>query len=436
MDLELLTTMGAAFLGGVILNVMPCVLPVLAMKVFHVIEHSAEAPRENRIHGVAYSAGILATFVLFALVIIGLRASGDSFGWGMQFQSPAFVAGLIALMFAFGLNALGVFEFSVSMSGGGTKDGYSGSFVNGVVASIMATPCSAPFLGSAAAYALGSGASWWQTLVMFSFIGLGLATPFALVSFVPAVGRALPRPGAWMETFKKLMGFSLLGAAIWLFGVLQAQIERGASTMFLFFLLLLGIALWALDTFGGLEHSFGRRLGVRLAAACLVVGGALGGLVDMSPLARPAAGFSLAGVGAPVVVDGRINWAPFDADRVAKERGRQRPVFMDFTADWCANCKANEKLFIETERIRSVLLETGVLPMKADMTNESDELDDWLGKLGRAGIPAYVIYMPDATYDLLPEAITTEMLAERLLAAAKRFPPSGHTAATTAAATP
>ena len=426
MDMELLTYIGAAFLGGVILNVMPCVLPVLTMKVFNVIEHSAEAPRENRIHGLAYSAGVLATFLLFAIVIIGLRASGDTFGWGMQFQSPAFVAGMTALIFAFGLNALGVFEFSVSMSGGGANEGYTGSFVNGIVASIMSTPCSAPFLGSAAAFALGSGAQWWQTLLMFSFIGLGLASPFALISFVPAIGRALPRPGAWMETFKMMMGFSLIAAAIWLFGVLQAQVTRTSSTLFLFFLLLLGIALWSLDHFGGLQHGFGRRLGVRLGAAGVVIDGAIGGLVDMTPPERPAAGFTVAGADAPAVLNDHINWAPFDADRVAKERDRSRPVFMDFTADWCANCKANERVFIETDRIRSVLVETGVLSMKADMTNENDEIDLWLSKLGRSGIPAYVIYMPDGSYDLLPEAITTEMLAERLIAAAKRFPPSGH----------
>lgn len=435
--MDVLTYIGAAFLGGVILNVMPCVLPVLTMKVFHVIEHASDAPRENRLHGVAYTAGVMATFLIFALAVIAVRASGETFGWGMQFQSPAFVAGMTALIFAFGLNALGVFEFNISMDGGNGGEGYFGTFVNGIVASIMSTPCSAPFLGSAAAFALGSGAVWWQTLLMFSFIGFGLASPFLLISFVPAIGRRLPRPGAWMETFKKLMGFTLLAAAVWLYGVLQAQISRPAATLFLFFLLLLGLALWSLDAFGGLMHSFRRRMTVRAAAAAFVAGAGIW-LIDLQPPEASTSSVAAAAEDAPVVNGDHINWAPFDAARVAKERARQRPVFMDFTAEWCANCKTNEKVFIETERIREVLQQTQILPMKADMTNENEELEDWLDKLGRSGIPAYVIYLPDGTHDLLPEAITTEMLAERLLAAAERFPASAHakTGTTTAQLAP
>ncbi len=449
----------AAFAGGVILNIMPCVLPVLTMKVFHVIEQANQSAHKTRMHGIAYTAGILVTFIAFAILIIALRASGERMGWGMQFQSPAFVAVMTSLIFAFGLNALGVFEITVSVQGGGGGEGYNSSFFNGIFASIMATPCSAPFLGSAASFALGSGAVWWQTLLMFTFIGFGLAFPFLLISFVPAVAGILPRPGAWMETFKKLMGFTLLAAAIWLFGVLQVQISRDGAQWFLGFLLVLAIALWGIEHWGGLIHTLKRRLTVR-ALAVVVVAFAAYGMVDLDKprkkrravavAAVPAAtaGAVLANAGSqqagaatartatgvhapapaapveePLIVDGHINWAPFDSKRVAAENARKRPVFMDYTADWCLNCKTNEKAFIEVERIRSVLKKTQILPMKADMTEEDEEIEDWLDKLGRSGIPAYVIYMPDGSYDLLPEAITTDMLAKRLLAASKKFPP-------------
>lgn len=421
MDLSLLGYIGMAFLGGVILNVMPCVLPVLTMKVFHVIERAGDEPRQTRLHGLAYAGGILTTFIVFASAVIAIRAGGESFGWGMQFQSPTFVAVMTTVIFAFGLNALGVFEFTVSLSGGDKGDGYAGSFINGIVASIMSTPCTAPFVSGAATFALGSGAVWWQTLMLFSFMGFGLAFPFLLISFVPAVGKVLPRPGAWMETFKILMGFSLILASIWLFNVLRAQISQEGASLFLYFLLVLSVALWSTAHFGGLMHSLQRRLTVRgLAAALVISAGVL--LIDLTPgviVAKDTAG--------PVVVDGHINWAPFDAARVAAERASKRPVFMDFTADWCANCKTNEHVFIETERIRSVLTQTNILPMKADMTNDNDEIDQWLTKIGRSGIPAYVIFLPDGTHDLLPEAITTELLAERLLAADKKYPAAQRT---------
>lgn len=427
MDLGAVQWLGEAFLGGLILNVMPCVLPVLTMKVFHVVEHGGDSPRQHRLHGIAYAAGILATFLVFAGAVVLLRAAGETLGWGMHFQSPAFVAAMTTLIFVFGLNALGVFEFQVSVSGGQGMHGYAGSFVNGIVASVMSTPCSAPFLGSAAVLALGAGTAWWLTVLLFLCIGLGLASPFLVISFVPALGKVLPRPGAWMETAKKLMGFSLMAAAVWQFTVLQAQVSRDASGDFLWFLLIVGVALWALDHFGGLEHELPRRLGVRFAAAALVAAGGLW-LIDLQPPPKAPVGYAVANDDAPVVVDDKIQWASFDAQRIAREHKRNRPVFVDFTADWCVNCKTNEKLFIETARIRAVLQDTRILPMKADMTVDNEELDAWLAKLGRSGIPAYVIYLPDGNYDLLPEAITTELLATHLRQAAERFPAAGTTA--------
>lgn len=418
---ELVSALGAAFLGGLILNIMPCVLPVLTMKVFHVVEHAGDDRKTFRMHGLAYTAGILAAFLLLGLGVVALRASGELVGWGMQFQNPAFVAAMTGLMVVFGLNSLEVFEFTVSLRGDVGGHGYLSSFLNGVVACAMSTPCSAPFLGTAATFALAAGTPWWETLLLFAGIGLGLAAPFLLVSFVPALAKVLPRPGPWMIHFKKLMGFTLLGAAVWLYGVLLKQVGPDAGQKFLGFTLVLAASLWAVGTFGGIMESSRRRAVVRaLALAATVLGGAW--LLDLRPSAPAMAEVA---PGQEVVKDGKIAWAPFDSARVAAELKRGRPVFIDYTADWCANCKANEKAFIEVSRIREVFQGTNILPMKADLTRDNEEIWQWISKLDRSAIPVYAIYMPDGQIDLLPVAITTEMLAERLETASRRFPPTG-----------
>lgn len=418
MELELFTVLGAAFLGGVILNVMPCVLPVLAMKVFHMLEHAQDDVRGHRLHGLAYVGGVLLTFSVFALAVILLRHSGEAVGWGMHFQNPGFLAVLVSVMFAFGLNALGVFEISFALRAEQGRGGYMDSFVNGIIASVMSTPCSAPFLGTAAVVALGSVSSDVETFVILSMIGVGLAFPFALVSFVPAVAKLLPRPGAWMETFKHVMGFSLLGAAVWLFGTMVRQLDDTSIKHFSVFLLVLAFGLWVIGRFGDATQTTLRRRAVTLVTTAVV--GAFGWEYVELRVESENAGYDAS---AGVVVDDRINWAPFDEAHIARELASNRPVFMDYTADWCANCKTNERLFIEVPRVRRTLEQTQILPVKADMTNEEPVIQAWLHRLGRSGIPAYVIYFPDGTHDLLPMTITTAMLVERLEAASARFPP-------------
>ncbi len=421
MDTHFALNVALAFLGGAILNVMPCVLPVLTMKVFHLMEQADQDPGSHRLHGIAYGIGVVGTFVGFAALVLFLRASGDMVGWGMHFANPVFVATMTAVVFVFGLNALGVFEFSVALHEGAPRQGYVGSAVNGVVASIMSTPCSAPFLGTAAGFALASGAPWWQTLVIFIVIGCGLASPFVVLSFVPALGRLLPRPGAWMETFKHLMGFTLMAATVWLFSVLQQQTASSSSSYFLAFLLIVAMAAWAVGRFGGPIHGALRRYGVRVAAIAAVV---LGGVsfIDLQP---PSVSAVTVTADEPVVVDDRINWVPFDSNVVLATLDAGRPVFMDYTADWCANCKANERLFIEVPEVRNALVQTQILPVKADLTVENVEIQRWMEPFPVAGIPVYVIYFPDRTYDLLPQTITTELLTTRLEAASERYPAEG-----------
>ena len=424
---ELFANVGLGFVGGVILNVMPCVLPVLTMKVFHVVQQSsgndAASQRARKLHGLAYTGGILASFVVLAVAVIALKAAGERVGWGMQFQNPAFVAAMTALIFAFGLNALGVFEWTVSIDGRQGHQGYFGSFASGIVSAIMSTPCSAPFLGTAATFALGADTAWWQTTGMFLAIGVGLASPFLLISFVPTIGKLLPRPGPWMETFKQLMGFTLLGATVWLLRTLQVQVTAASANDFLIFLLVLAIALWAVHQFGGILYGTARRYGVRAAALAITVGAGFA-LIHFDKAARSGAAVeATACKPTDVVCNDKIVWAPWDTKRVAAENKLGRPVFIDYTAEWCANCKANERLFLESDGVRTALVKTGVLPMKADFTNEDDEIQSWLDKLGRKAVPAYVIYLPDGTFDLMPEAITTPMVVEHLHAAAAKFPP-------------
>ncbi len=411
-----------AFIGGLILNIMPCVLPVLTMKVFHLIQHADDDAASHRMHGFAYGSGVLATFIALALMLVALRQAGSYVGWGMQFSDPGFVAMMVTVVFVFGLNALGVFDFEVSVQTE-QRGGYVGSFVNGVVASIMATPCSAPFLGSAAGFAMSAPA--WQMVVIFAVIGVGLAFPFVLFSFIPAAGKLLPKPGAWMETFKQLMGFTLMGAAVWLFGVLVTQTSPDSSSLFLWFLFVVALAVWAIGRFGGPVHSNARRYGVRGIA---VLASALAGiaLIDLQPPAAPAPSGAAGYDTGDAIVDGEIEWRPFNSEVVVETLAAGRPVFMDYTADWCMNCKANERLFIEVDRIREVFAETNILPMKADLTIENDEIRAWLEPFPYSGIPVYVVYLPGGetiTYDLLPQAITTEMVADRLLAASANFPP-------------
>lgn len=415
-----------ALLGGLILNVMPCVLPVLALKAFHVLEQSSHHPRERRLHGIAYSLGTMSLMVALATVAVVLKhVLGRTVHWGSQFQSPYFVAAMVAVVFAFALNALGVFEITVGLSEKEEREGYAGSYANGLFAAVMATPCSAPFLGTAVAFALAGDTPAWQTELIFALIGLGLALPYLLLCFVPALAKRVPRPGPWMETVKQLMGFTLVVTAVWLFRALQKQISVESTNSFLFFLVFLAVALWAGGRFGGAAVSARRRWAVRLGQLGLV--GFAGFLLLTFDKVESTA--CLDQTSAPptvlaedVVKDGHLRWVPYHPTRVEQEHARSRPVFVDFTATWCTSCQANDKAFIETDLVRGTFVKTGILPMQVDMTNDNPEGDALMKKFGREGIPIYVILMPDGTIDLLPQVITAEMVAERLNEASKKFP--------------
>ena len=418
--------LGIALVGGLILNVMPCVLPVLALKAFSVVDHARHDASKRRMHGVAYTMGTMSLFIALATLVLIIKASGKHLGWGMQFQHPQFVAVMTAIIFAFGLNSLGVFEITLSSSAeGGDDDKFSGSYVNGLFAAIMSTPCSAPFLGTAVAFALGSDAKWWQTLLVFATIGFGLALPYLLLTQVPAFAKVLPKPGRWMETVKQLMGFTLMGTAIWMFRTLQAQVTPQSANSFLIFLLILAVALWAGGRFGGVAAPPVRRWAVRIGQVGLVAAAATFIVSFAKPEPVAVASTETATKGgdvAPVIVDGHIAWVPYDKERIKAEHARGRPVFLDFTAEWCATCKTNEKAFIETDTVRGAFERTKILPMKVDFTNSNEEQDALLDGIGRSGIPDYMIVYPDGTRDLLPEVITAEIVDSHLSDASKKYP--------------
>lgn len=424
--MDLLIHLGEGALGGLILNVMPCVFPVLFFKIGSLIEHRELSVRTRRLDALAYLVGTLITFAGFAALVIALRAAGESLGWGMQMQNPMFVSGLIFLLFIFGLNSVGVWHLNVAFGSAAGKGGPLASMMDGVLITLVSTPCSAPFLGGAAAAALASDAMWWETLLLFWSVGFGLALPIVLIGLVPTLARLLPRPGAWMETFKILVGFTLFGAAIWLFATLQEQVTPQSANNLLWVLLVAAGALWIKER---ITHS--QLVGLRrLVAQTVVLGGAAGFAAwyleleaPPDPVLAPPVLAAAPVSGAPLVVPDNVVWTPFTEEVKALALQRGQPVFVDFTATWCASCKVFEKTHINVHEVRKALAETGIMAAKADLTKPDSTLWTTLNKLGRSGLPTYVIYLPDGGYELFPEGPPLD-LASKLRAASEKYPPA------------
>jgi thiol:disulfide interchange protein DsbD len=358
---------------------------------------------------------VLASFLALAMMVFVLRvAFGLDVNWGFQFQFPAYVAALATVVFAFGLSLLGVFEIPVvgasAADAAASKEGPSGSFFTGVFATLLATPCSAPFLGSAVAYAFAA-----PTLVlfaMFAAIGLGLAAPFLLVAFVPAFFRFLPRPGEWMDTLKQLLGFTLIATTVWLVDVLLAQIGEDRTVGFLGFLLCVAIGTWIYGRFGGVAATLQRQLVTAgLGGLVATLGGVLFLDLRHAEAAEECDDGSLA---TDLRFDEAVPWQPFSEPRVAALAGKT--VFVDFTADWCVSCKVNERTVLESSRVRSAMAELDVVPLKADWTRPDATIEAWLNRYGRAAVPMYLVIPGDRAKEpiLLPEVITPQMVVDAL----------------------
>jgi len=409
-----------AFIGGLILNIMPCVLPVIALKILGFVSEARSEPRRVRNLGLIYALGVLVSFLTLAAIVISVKAAGHRAGWGMQFGSPVFIVCLTTLVTLVALNLFGVFEVTLggralNTAGGlASKRGAAGAFFNGVLATTLATPCTAPFLSIALGFAFAQSAS--LIMLVFSFVGLGLAAPYALLSWNPAWLKFLPKPGAWMEKFKIAMGFPMLATVMWLLHVAASDYGRGVFWLGIF-LVVVAFAAWVFGEFfqRGRKH----KTAAAIVTLILLAGGyvfALEKQLDWrEAMPEPGATGSL-----KKSPDG-IDWQAWSPEAVAQARAAGKPVLVDFTADWCLTCQVNKKLAIEIPSVRAKLKDIGAVALTGDYTRTPADIYDELNRFGRPSVPLVLVYPknPDAPVIVLPEVLTPGTVLNALNQAAK-----------------
>ena len=393
-ELTAFSAIGLAFLGGLLLNLMPCVFPVLFLKGLALVNSSNEERGRQRAHGLMYTLGIVLSFWVIVAALLILRAGGRELGWGFQLQSPGFVAVLASLVFFLGLSLAGQFELGLSLTSAGgdlaKKQGLTGSFFTGVLATVVATPCMGPLMGAAVGFALAQPS--WLTFVVFTSLAIGLALPYLALSMQPQWTRFLPRPGAWMETLKQLTSIPLFVTAIWLTWVyahLYANDGVDRMVALLVCYLVLAIAGWALGKWPA-------RWGSGIAAVLLIL-------------------FALALPLRKITVE-TLTWQPYTQANFDAARASGKPVFIDFTAAWCLSCQVNEKAVLQSAEVESTLLSNHVQLLKADWTQYDPSITRELSALGRSGVPTYVMYPPGAVSnpDVLPELLTKSVVLKAI----------------------
>ncbi|MCC7052111.1 MAG: thioredoxin family protein [Gemmatimonadaceae bacterium] len=406
-DMSLAAAILFAFIGGLLLNLMPCVFPVLTVKVLALLEHggTAQVSRARR-HGLVFGAGVLLSFWILAGLLMALRAGGEQLGWGFQLQSPPVVGLLALLMFALALNLSGVFEIGLSLTrlgGMGAGRSYADSLLTGGLAVLVAAPCTAPFMGAALGYALVQPAL--LGLLVFTALGLGLALPFVVLASVPSLLRFLPRPGPWLETLKQLFAFPLYATAVWLLWVFgqQAGIDALALVLLAMIVLALGAWLWA----RGVRAD---RAPVRMVAAAVMLAAIALTAIGGTRMTRPA----VAAGSTPVA-----GWEPWSAERVAALRAEGRPVFIDFTAAWCLSCQVNERVALRTDAVERAFRDANVALLRADWTSRDSAITEVLAGFGRSGVPLYVLYPAGGgAATLLPAVLSPGMVVTAVRKAA------------------
>jgi thiol:disulfide interchange protein DsbD len=392
-----------AFIGGLILNIMPCVLPVIALKILGFVSEAKSSPRRVRALGGIYAVGVLFSFLILAAIVISVKAAGHQAGWGMQFGSPIFVVCLTTLVTLVALNLFGVFEVTLggkTLDAAGnlaSKHGASGAFFNGVLATTLATPCTAPFLAPALGFAFSQSAA--TIIFIFLTVGLGLASPYVLLSWNPAWLKFLPKPGAWMEKFKIAMGFPMLATVVWLFNV--ASDDYGPRVFWLgVFLVSLAFATWI---FGEFVQRGRKRKGIALAIILILLAGsyayALENKLHWRDMINETDATSLA------VSSGGIDWQRWSPEAVAQARAAGKPVLVDFTASWCVTCNAIVKPALEYDSVSAKLKEINAVAFLADYTRTPPLITAEIAKYGGAGVPLVLVYPknPDAAAVVLPQ---------------------------------
>ncbi len=393
-----------AFIGGLLLNLMPCVFPILSIKILGFANGNGSDRRTMRKHGSLFGVGVLVSFLLLAALLLLLRAGGESLGWGFQLQNPLIVAGLALLMFAIGLNLLGVFEVGMRLGGIGGRldrgDGASGAFWSGVLATIVATPCTAPFMGASLGWALAQPAS--SALMVFTALGLGMATPFVLLSYFPGWMQRLPRPGEWMITLKQVLSFGMFATALWLIWVFGLQTGIDGMVLLLAAMTLIGFAGWLLNRWSWVTATARVRVVTRALASVALV---------LALLATLAGSRHVNSAGmAPSDA-----WQPFDPDRVEEIVQTGQPVFVDFTAAWCITCQVNKRVALQHNRVVQAFASRNVALMQADWTSYDPVITAALEEFGRSGVPLYVLY-PGGNADpvILPEILSPGIVLDAL----------------------
>ncbi len=404
-------TLLLAFIGGIILNLMPCVFPVLGIKILGFVNQSGSDRKKITLHGLVFALGVLLSFWALAAVLLVLRAGGSQLGWGFQLQSPAFVFGMASFLLIFALNLSGLFEIGLSATGVGgnlqMQEGFAGSFFTGALATLVATPCSAPFLAPALGAALSLSAG--QSFLVFTAIAIGLALPYLLLSMFPAAVKMLPRPGAWMETFKQFMAFPLYATVGWLLWVLAGQTKDDDNALLLiaFGFVLVAMAAWAYGRFGQAYGKPGRQIFGRVFAAALLAGGLY-------------TGWPKAAQASPTDGSYQVTWEKWSPGAVTTAQAAGKYVYVDFTARWCATCQTNKAVVFHSAEVLAELKKKNVMLLRGDWTNRDPLITAELARWNRSAVPFNLIYAPGkADPVILPELLTPGTVLDAFAQAAK-----------------